>query len=278
MKISISNIAWEAHQEKEVADLMQRFNIQCVDVAPGKYFSNLLEVAPEEIRTVRDFWEKRGIEIVAMQSLLFGVGFNMFNKADQGEMLNVLDCVCSVGAGLGAKALVFGSPKNRDRSGVAEGEVAPLAVDFFRRLGDCAVKHQVTICLEPNPVFYGANFMMNSAQTAAIVRQVNHPAILMNLDTGAILMNGESAADAIVPHADLFGHIHASEPQLVPLGSNAGAGKAAHQALAAAINRLFPEKVLSVEMLTKGRDAPMADMETAMLFALELYGDKNDEN
>ena len=72
-----------------------------------------------------------------------------------------------------------------------------MAVPFFRRLGDIAQNFGVVICLEPNPTCYGANFMTTSAETAQVVEQIAHPAVRMQLDTGALTINGEDPATVL---------------------------------------------------------------------------------
>ncbi|MFD1693389.1 sugar phosphate isomerase/epimerase family protein [Azotobacter chroococcum] len=74
------------------------------------------------------------------------------------------------------------------------------------------------ICLEPNPSCYGANFMTTSVETARVVREVAHPFIGMQLDTGALSINGEDPEAVLRDSSSLIGHIHASEPDLLPLG------------------------------------------------------------
>ena len=38
MRLAISNIAWEVADDAAVADLLQHYQIDAIDVAPGKYF------------------------------------------------------------------------------------------------------------------------------------------------------------------------------------------------------------------------------------------------
>ncbi|HAH3148449.1 TPA: sugar phosphate isomerase/epimerase, partial [Escherichia coli] len=38
MRVSISNLAWEVTEDVEVANLLSAFNIDAIDIAPGKYF------------------------------------------------------------------------------------------------------------------------------------------------------------------------------------------------------------------------------------------------
>ena len=48
-----------------------------------------------------------------------------------------------LGGWLGARALVFGSPRNRSVGGVAPEQVNAIAMPFFRRLGAIARLHGV---------------------------------------------------------------------------------------------------------------------------------------
>jgi len=223
MMIAISNIAWDVCEYEEVAALLHRYSVDAIDIVPGKYFPKPDKADESEIARVRDWWAVKGIEITGMQALLFGTsGLNLFAAPEvQTAMLRHLNAVCRIASGMGAKRLVFGSPKNRDRSEFGEAEATEIANDFFHRLGDVAGSHGVVICLEPNPPCYGANFMTDSAETARVVTEVAHPAIRMQLDTGAITINGEDPENVIGRYASLIGHIHASPSQKGQLPSAA---------------------------------------------------------
>jgi sugar phosphate isomerase/epimerase len=205
-----------------------------------------------------------------MQSLLFGtVGLNLFgNQKIQEAMLAQLDAISRIGAGLGATRLVFGAPKNRDRSSLSDEQTHDIAVDFFRRLGGIADQHGVKFCLEPNPPCYGANFMTNSAETAQIVMGVAHPAIRMQLDTGAITINGEDPCQIIAEFGDLIGHVHASEPNLVILGD----GMTEHGRVATALRKCIPDQVVSIEMLPAKNEPNLIAVERALGVAICNYG------
>ena len=140
MRLAISNIAWDTAEDEAIATLLHRFGVDAIDVAPGKYFPDPAKATDEAIARVKRWWAERGIEITGMQGLLFGTtGLNVFGPPEaQDAMLQHLTAVCHIGAGLGAKRLVFGSPKNRDRTGLSDQEAMDVAVPFFRRLGDIA--------------------------------------------------------------------------------------------------------------------------------------------
>ncbi|MFL9985144.1 sugar phosphate isomerase/epimerase family protein [Paraburkholderia sediminicola] len=269
MRIAISNIAWEVADDQQVADILRAHRVDAIDVAPGKYFPDPKAADATDIARVRAWWSDRGIDITGMQSLLFGTkGLNLFGTAEsQQAMLDHLRAVCRIGSGLGATRLVFGSPRNRDRTGLADDAAHDIAVAFFRRLGDIAAEYGVFVCLEPNPPCYGANFMTDSRATAAVVSAVAHSAIRMQLDTGAVTINEEDARDVVTRYAPLIGHVHASEPNLVTLGE----GGTNHAAVADVLAELIPEQVVSIEMLAPKSGSAVDAVRRAVSEAVRCY-------
>ena len=265
-KLSISNIAWDTSLDDEVSKLLLKHGVSCIDIAPGKYFSNFSTCTDKEILVLKNKWQDRGFSIIGMQSLLYGTkGLNLFSEsAVQTLMLEHLRHVCRIGAELGAIKLVFGSPKNRDRTGLSEEQTLEIAYDFFYQLGEIAKQQGVIICLEPNPECYGANFLTTTLETYSFVRQLNHSNIQMQLDTGSMFINKEpfSLLDQI---RDFIGHIHISEPNLQPIGSES----VNHLHMAKALDGLdhLPR---TIEMLTKNN--PLLTVENSVAFTQKIYG------
>lgn len=270
MRISISNIAWDVSYDEQICDILQHHGIDAIDIAPGKYFSDFSDASVGHIARVRSWWAERGIEIIGMQSLLYGTqGLNLFSEVDvQQRMLDHLQEVCRIGDGLNARRLVFGSPRNRDRNGLSDEQAFEKATLFFHQLAEVAQRHAVTICLEPNPECYGSNFMTTSAETAAVVEAVAHPAIKMQFDTGALSINDENPSTICSEFRGLIGHVHASEPQLVPVGT----GATDHPASAAALRNFLPDSPVAIEMLTNSSDDPIAALEASVEYVVACYG------
>lgn len=269
MRIAISNIAWDVTEDELIVTLLQHFGVDAIDVAPSKYFSDPAKATDEDIAHVKNWWFERGVEITGMQALLFGTtGLNVFGPPETQEaMLQHLKAVCRIGAGLGATRIVFGSPKNRDRTGLNDQQAKDVAVSFFRRLGEIALSYGVVICLEPNPTCYGANFMTTSSETAEVVRLIDHPAIWMQLDTGALAVNSEDPFTVLQDCATLIGHVHASEPDLLPLGDGVGDnGK-----VVAALKQYLPNHIVSIEMLATKNEPHDISIKRALTVAIEHY-------
>jgi len=273
MRLVISNIAWDTSEDQDVAMLFGHFGVDAIDVAPGKYFPVPSSATEEDIARVKTWWAERGIEITGMQALLFGTtGLNVFGPpASQDAMLQHLSAVCRIGAGLGATRLVFGSPRNRDRTGFNDQQSMDMAVDFFRRLGDIAQSYGVLICLEPNPTCYGANFMTTSAETALVVERVAHQSIRMQLDTGAMSINGEDPVAVLQSCASLIGHVHVSEPDMLPIGD----GKTDHCKMVAALEQYLPNHLVCIEMLATKNEPHQISIERALSVVIRHYRSNN---
>lgn len=269
MRISVSGIAWDPAEDDAVAGLLQRHGVDAVDIAPGKYFPHPGAATSRDVQAVKRAWQDRGIELTGMQALLFGTtGLNLFGtNSARAAMLAHLQGLCRIAGGLEARHLVFGSPKNRDRRGLDEAAAIDIAIGFFRALGDAAAAEGVDVCLEPNPSSYGCNFMTTGEETAAVVAAVGHPAIRMQLDTGAVTMNGEDVELLLSRHAHLVGHVHASEPHLVPLGD----GGTDHVAMNGALARHLPRAVVCIEMVATTAEPHLRSIDRALGVAISSY-------
>lgn len=270
-QISISNIAWDTTDDALVAKILASLDVHHIDIAPGKYFPNPEEASDADIAAVRRTWKERGFALAGFQSLLFGTqGLNVFGSEEVKErMLARLAHICRIAAGLGAKRLVFGSPKNRDRTGLTDEQTMDMARDFFTRLGDIAQWFGVVVCLEPNPEAYGANFLTNTMDACDFASKLNHPSIRMQLDTGAMFMNNESP-ETIEQVRDWIGHVHISEPQLAPLGESG----VSHAQIGESFKKGMGQtsSIVTIEMLIpKGDGADRAALiEKAIVQAVEL--------
>jgi sugar phosphate isomerase/epimerase len=119
----------------------------------------------------------------------------------------------------GIPNIVFGSPGNRRiPQGMTPDDALEQATETFHRLGDRAATAGTTIAMETNPAAYGTNFLTTLEETEAFVTQMDHAAVTLRLDLGAMHMNGAystvaARAKALAP---LLTHVHVSEPHLAP--------------------------------------------------------------
>jgi sugar phosphate isomerase/epimerase len=147
----------------------------------------------------------------------------------------------------GIPNLVFGSPaQRRVPAGMAMADALEDAAAVFRALGDLAAAEGTRITVEANPAAYGTNFCTTLEEAEAFAALVDHPAIALILDLGAMHMNGSFASvparlPALTPRLN---HVHVSEPDLAPAPADAAALAPVLRALVAA----GYAKAVSIEM------------------------------
>ena len=270
MRLAVSNVAWDAGEEDAVLAVMKRYAVGGLEVAPTKIWDHPASVTEPTATAYRRRWEDREIEIVAMQSLLFGQqGLELFNSAQaRTQMFEYLAVIVRLASWLGARALVFGSPQARVLHGMDRAHAIDVVVEFFRRLADVASRHGTAICLEANPADYGSEFAQTTTEAIDVVEQVDRPGFRLQLDTGSLSLTGESDDRTIERAFGFIGHVHVSEPHLRPID----AATVDHRPIAAALKRLGYEGWVSLEMRSCARPSNAAALDAALGHVANLYG------
>jgi len=269
MKLAISNIAWEPQEEPAVREMMQRYGAAGVEIAPTKVWSSPAETEPNDISAVRQSWAKDGFHVAALQSLLFGHPELTVFDGDQARIATeeYLEKIIQLAGQLGAGALVFGSPKNRRAGTKPSAEIEQIASGFFERMAEAAVMSNTCFCLEPNPPQYGCDYVTNVNEALSVIRDIDHPGLRLNLDTGIMTMNQEPVETTIEAAFPWIGHVHLSEPQLATVGS----GGVDHGRIGRALNNLNYTGWVSIEMRAGAAGTNSSSVETALRAATEFY-------
>ncbi len=241
--LAASNIAWEPAEDAAVATVLRAAGFAGVEIAPTKRWESPIEATKREIVAYRAEWEKRGLKVVALQSLLYGradlqlFGSQTVRKALREYMMALIE----MASGLGAHALVFGSPKNRKRGAMKIEEATEIAAEFFREIGAVATSRGCVVCIEPNPPSYDCDFINTTAEAVALVETIASRGVKVQGDMGAILSNKEDPAVAL--GSGWIGHVHVSEPELAEITS-----VAPNEAAAAALRGAKYKGWVSIEM------------------------------
>ena len=268
MKLAVSNIAWDSNVDDAAAAVLVREGVSGVELAPTKWRAAPFDASAAEVADLRVRWEDRGLPIVALQSLLFGRPELQLLAGDpeRRAMLVHLRKVADFAAAVGAKALVFGSPKNRLRGERSVEEAMHIARDAFRALAPHARDRGVTFCIEANPSAYGCDFITQTSQAVELCQLADDSSIRVNADLGGMILADEDPAVAIAQAAPFVAHVHASEPHLGQLSTIA-----AHERAASALARAGYSGWVSIEMRAPAPDDQLGALKRAIRFAKRAY-------
>jgi sugar phosphate isomerase/epimerase len=152
-----------------------------------------------------------------------------------------LDAVAKLAGTLGAKACVFGAPKQRDPGDLAPEQAWDIARATLRRTGPAFAAAGSALAFEANARRYGCRFVTTTSEAARLVASIDAPGIGLQIDTGTIFLEGEDPV-ALTAAAPFAVHAHVSEPDLRPPGAED------HVPIAAGLRHSGYTGSLSVEM------------------------------
>lgn len=231
MKLAMSNIAWLPAERLDAYAILAEAEITGLEIAPGLFFHAAEDpfvpnaaVAEAALAEAADV----GLTLVSMQSLLFGVtGAGLFDGPEaRAAFITGMSRAIRLAGRFGIPNLVFGSPaQRRVPAGMAMADALEEGAAVFRQLGDLAAAEGTRMTIEANPAAYGTNFCNTLEEAEVFAALVDHPAVALILDLGAMHMNGHFAnvparLPALTPRLN---HVHVSEPDLAPAPADAAA-------------------------------------------------------
>lgn len=270
MKLAVSNIAWTPTEEPEVAKTLQRLGVHYVEIAPTKVWDDPLAVSDEQIAEYLDFWKAHDIEVVAFQSMLFPrPDLKIFEgENNRAETLAYLKKFIELAGRMHVGVMVFGSPKNRQHGDMPLNEADAIAKSFFTELGDCAQKHGVRFCIEPNAPQYNCDYVTTAKQGIELVSAVHNPGFGLHLDIACMTLAGDDPAVAITEAGSLIQHFHISSPMLESVEERADVN---HTAAGEALRSINYDRFVSIEMRPDTEGTNLARVERAVALAYKYY-------
>lgn len=270
MELAVSSIAWTNEEEADVADVLMQLGVSKVEIAPTKLWDDPTQVSKEEALRHVKWWSDRGIEVVAFQSMLFARPDLKLFESDENRKrtADYMSKFLELAGTMGAKRLVFGSPKNRQKSELSTDQANIIATDFFIELGSIAAKNGVILCLEPNAPQYNCDFVTNAQDGDQLVRAVSSPGFGLHLDTACMSLAGDSMSDSIYHSADIMKHFHVSSPMLEQVEFREDVN---HQEAANALKAIGYKGLVSIEMRPGMTGENVDRIEKAVRFTKDVY-------
>lgn len=268
-QLAISNIAWTAEEEPAIAELLQELGVTNVEIAPTKVWDDPLTITDQQIKEYIAFWAGYGIRVVAFQSMLFTKpDLRIFkDETSAREAQELLKGYIALAGKMNVSALVFGSPKNRQKGELAIEEANVIATNLFTKLGDSAQTHNTIFCIEPNPTDYACDFVTNAEQGYELVRRVDSPGFKLHLDIAGMTLAGDDIAESIANSISELQHFHISSPSLGQVEDN----DVQHRVASDALRDAGYKGYVSIEMRPGDAGTNVERVRTAVTFAQDAY-------
>jgi sugar phosphate isomerase/epimerase len=263
--LGISNIAWPSDSLDDALDRAVAQGLDAIEIAPYWTFGQW-NVSEAAIDAVLSKITARGLRCSALQGILYNVdNAALFTSEDSRDVLaSHLTMVAELAGRVGAKACVFGAPRQRDPGALRAREARAIALSFFRSIGPVFAAQGATLALEANASHYGCRFLTTTAEAIDFVEEVAADGIGLQIDTGTLFLENEDPS-VLTRAVRVAAHSHVSEPNLSPLGT----GGVDHRPIAAAFAASGYSGSLSIEMKVTP-DWPSA-FDAAVALVREFY-------
>ena len=247
MKFAICNEMFEGWEFGRVCEAANSAGYCGVELAPFTLGKPANEITPRERKALREAARAWGVEISSTHWLLAhttGLHINSPDSAVRKRTIEYLVHLIHLSADVGARVMVFGSPKQRCISeGITPEQAWNLAVDTFRAISPALEERGVTLCLEPLAP-EETDFLNTAAEAARMIREFDSPHIQLLLDVKAMSSESKPIPDIIRDNRSVLRHFHANDADM----RGPGFGNTDFVPIAAALKEIDYQGWVSVEV------------------------------
>ncbi len=267
MKLAISNIALTPFDHTAQLGALSAFGFSGLEVAPSRVWQGGWTAAG--VNTYRRTVEAADLRVVGLHSLFFdrpelGLFKAPETRAATLDFMVELSALCR---DLGGRTLIYGGGRRRGEVDAAEALAETRR--FLSELLPRIEAHGTVLCFEPlGPK--DSDFLNTAAECLALVDEIAHPALGLQLDAKALVENGETGATTFAAVRGHLAHFHANDPGLVVPGST---GAVDHALLGQRLRAIGYDGWVSAEQRQLNPDDPLADAERSAATLSRCYAD-----
>ena len=192
-----------------------------IELAPFTLASRITEVTADRRRELRVVAESHGLTICGLHWLLAKTEGLHLTTADAAVRRATSQYLIELGnacGDLGGTVMVFGSPMQRNLAeGTTREQGLDRAAEVFRAAMPVLADRGVKIAMEPlTPK--ETNFINSCADAVELMRMVDHPNFVLHQDVKAMLSETTPIPELIARYADVTGHFHVNDDNLLGPG------------------------------------------------------------
>ncbi len=188
-----------------------------LEVAPMTLTDDPAKLTPARLAELRRAASDAGIAITGLHYILrapAGLSITSPDAALRKRTVAVMRALCSLCAELGGKILVHGSPDQRVLAPGDEENGRKRGIECFAAVADAAQVTGVTYCIEALARSL-TGFVNTVEEAAAIVHQVNNPALRTMIDCSAAAQAEAETVHELIRRwlpSGLIAHMHFNDP------------------------------------------------------------------
>jgi D-psicose/D-tagatose/L-ribulose 3-epimerase len=215
LRHAICNEAFENWPFADACRAIRAAGYSGVEIAPFTLADDPAKLPPAQRRECRDLIASEGLQFAGLHWLMVSPKGLHVTTPDAGlrcrswqHIRHLIDLCADLGPD---GILVFGSPKQRSTTGgLTRAEATRHFVDGLASVAPHASERGVTILMEALPLFQ-CDVVTSLGEAAALVRQIDHPAIRTMFDCHNAIDEAEPHAVLVERYYDLIRHIHVNE-------------------------------------------------------------------
>lgn len=273
MKFAICNEMFDGWEFHRVCQYVANCGYDGIEIAPFTFNRNPIKIDEAHAATIGQTARAAGLELVAMHWLLAmppGLHLTTPDTEVRNRTIDFAKHLARLGGAMGAKFMVWGSPKQRD---VVEGDTYECAfkrgVEGVRQVCEVAGSLGITVAMEPlGP--QETNFMLFADDTIQFIEQVDHPACQLHLDVKAMSSEPDPIPQVIKAGADHLAYFHANDANL----RGPGFGQTDYVPIATALKEVGYDGYVSVEVFDYSPD-PQTIATQSLAYLKETFHQAN---
>jgi D-psicose/D-tagatose/L-ribulose 3-epimerase len=213
-RFAICNETFGDQPWEQVCRFVAETGYDGIELAPFTFAPSVAELGPEDRRRIAQVARDAGLDIVGLHWLMVsppGLHINSPDPALRRRTADYLRQLIHFCGDVGGRVMVFGSPKQRwVDEGTSRDQAWEWTADAYRTVMPDAADRGVTLCMEALPA-PESNFILTTAEAAAMVNAVDHPNFRLMLDVKSMCAEDRPIPEIIREFCPLVEHFHAND-------------------------------------------------------------------
>ncbi len=180
----ISNLAWDHIDFSKVVNLLKKYNIKGLDLAPIKINKNW-SLAIKNSKKFKKVLDKFGLKVNAIQGIFFNTNFNLFklDKHKNKKLEKHIKKILYISKIYQCNKLILGSSNFRNKGRLSIKDANHIFVNYFKKIIPLLKKNKISICFEPIPKEYGENYLKTTNDLVKLIKKINSKWFGINFDS-----------------------------------------------------------------------------------------------